>query len=877
MAAQAPAYAQGARAQGAGRQAAFDIPPGALSGALVAFGRQSGLQVTYLPQIASGKRSPGVRGPASPAAALARLLEGTGLSYSFTDAHTVQILGPGAAGGGAGGLAADGSILLDVVNVTGASAVPPAEAPFETPAPVAYISRETIERFRGSSPADMFIGTPGVLSAESRNGAGSIDVNIRGMQGLGRVNVKVDDAENQVTVYQGYQGISNRTFVDPDLIAGIDITKGADAASSGIAGTVSMRTLDASDIVEAGKTYGVRVKGTMGGNTASPEAGAKAGYGIQNVINDYPVVTSSNDGMDRPAFLEPTQGAGSVVGAVQTEHVDVLAAYAYRKQGNYFAGTHGPSARPVSTGPRPFCYPSGSCPFDYLDYVENSGLANYRAGEEVLNTELETESWLAKATLRFGDGQSLKLGYSGYRSEAGDQMASLFSSDTSRATQQAQTTGISLDTGTLQYRWQPSDNPLVNLKANLWMTELGQRNPIRVKNYFVSPSDFGLPDDFRVGSDTTMWGGDVSNVSSLDTAHGPVSLTYGMSYKNEDTRPSAYTEELEGTFLRDGERQEAAAYAKASWQPADWLTVNGGLRYQYYWSTDRSPVQDVPADDSHGQSLEDGGFSPSLGVTIEPFDGAQFYVNYSNSLRSPSIMETLTGFSTMFNPDLKPERSSNWEIGTNFVRDDVLRAGDRGMLKFGYFDWTVSDYIAREWTTLQINGYTVNTLRVYNIDKAHFSGLEFSGRYEAGGFAADLAANYYLDVEFCPTADTCGNRSLYGDYATNQVPPEYSVSLTLSQKLLDDALTLGGRISYTGPRAAGHGEATAQGLSQFIALVDWDPYMLVDVFAQYRISENLTADFRVMNLTDQFYVDPLSLVLQPGPGRTFYASLTATF
>lgn len=34
---------------------------------------------------------------------------------------------------------------------------------------------------------------------------------------------------------------------------------------------------------------------------------------------------------------------------------------------------------------------------------------------------------------------------------------------------------------------------------------------------------------------------------------------------------------------------------------------------------------------------------------------------------------------------------------------------------------------------------------------------------------------------------------------------------------------------------------------------------------------------RIENLTDRFYVNPLSLAQQPGPGRTFYASLTAYF
>jgi hemoglobin/transferrin/lactoferrin receptor protein len=59
--------------------------------------------------------------------------------------------------------------------------------------------------------------------------------------------------------------------------------------------------------------------------------------------------------------------------------------------------------------------------------------------------------------------------------------------------------------------------------------------------------------------------------------------------------------------------------------------------------------------------------------------------------------------------------------------------------------------------------------------------------------------------------------------------------------------------------------------------VNWEPYTLVDVFAEYEINDAFTASVRVENLLDQFYVDPISIVSMPGPGRTIYASLTAEF
>ena len=869
-----PALAQQERSARSGATT-FDIPAQSLTAALTAFARQSGLRLAYSASLTQGKSAPAVSGPIPPAEALSQLLSGSGISYSLnggTVTITERVSGAHAVG------AANGETMLAPI-VAGGGIINPVDAPYETAAPTAYISQENIDRFRGSSPADIFRGTPGVLSGEARNGAGAVDVNIRGMQGMGRVAVTVDGASNSATVYQGYQGISNRTFVDPDFLGGVDITKGSDVASSGISGTVAMRTLDAGDIVKEGHTFGLRVKGGFGTNTSKPPpAGTTAGYAWPGGTWAPPVATAKSDGMDRPSFFDPTSGSGSIVGAMQEENVDLLAGYAYRRQGNYHAGTNGPSAVPVSMGPRPFCYESGVClppARGWKDYIDNIGIANYRAGEEVLNTQLQTKSYLAKGTVRFENGHSLQFGYNGFRSEAGDLLASRLTSDRGQAMQQGQTAGTKVDAGTLRYGWKPDDNDLIDLKANLWATRLELRNPRRSGVLYPQPGDFGLPADFRTGSDTFMWGADVANTSVLTNDYGGLDLTYGLSFLSEDTRPSKFTPELETWLdLRDGTRQEAAAFTKAAWKATDWLTINGGLRYQHYWTEDRNAPEQARPGYTYDTALSDGGFSPSVGVTLEPFDGTQFYVNYSNALRSPSIFEGVSAFTMNVNSNLRPERSSNWEVGTNLRREGVFSADDQAMMKLGFFDWNVDNYISREWYT---DPRGISGMRIHNIAGAHFQGIELSGRYERGGFTAELAANYYTDVEFCRTATTCGHKSLYADYATNQVPPEYTVALTLSQTFLDDALTVGGRISRTGSRAIGHGDVTAQGASQFISLIDWKPYTLVDAFAEYRINETLTASFRIENLTDAYYVDPLSLVQQPGPGRTFYASLKAEF
>lgn len=106
----------GAHAQG-NTQTTFDIPAGPLSRALAAFGRQSGTQVAYEAAIASGKTSPGIRGVASREAALTRVLQGSGLSYSFTDPANVLITQPSAATNGY--VAPDNTTVLDPIIIQG--------------------------------------------------------------------------------------------------------------------------------------------------------------------------------------------------------------------------------------------------------------------------------------------------------------------------------------------------------------------------------------------------------------------------------------------------------------------------------------------------------------------------------------------------------------------------------------------------------------------------------------------------------------------------------------------------------------------------------------------------------------------------------------
>jgi iron complex outermembrane receptor protein len=113
----------------------ISIPAQPLSSALIAFSRQTRIEIFVPSSLAAGKRSAAVSDATSPEAALQRLLAGTGLAYRFTGARSVTVEARRAPG--AAGAAPAGAIALDEVVVDGAGLPPPTGTIGQPPVPYA--------------------------------------------------------------------------------------------------------------------------------------------------------------------------------------------------------------------------------------------------------------------------------------------------------------------------------------------------------------------------------------------------------------------------------------------------------------------------------------------------------------------------------------------------------------------------------------------------------------------------------------------------------------------------------------------------------------------------------------------------------------------
>lgn len=147
---------------------AFDIPAASLDEALARFGRQAGTAITVNAELTTGRRSDGVSGQFTPAAALVRLLAGTGLEAVDDGAggFSLRRLPPPAPGAGRG----DATTTLATVRVQASTLRDPVTehqasyrarstntavrldlSPRETPQTVHVITRQAMDDFAMTS------------------------------------------------------------------------------------------------------------------------------------------------------------------------------------------------------------------------------------------------------------------------------------------------------------------------------------------------------------------------------------------------------------------------------------------------------------------------------------------------------------------------------------------------------------------------------------------------------------------------------------------------------------------------------------------------------------------------------------------------------
>ena len=163
-----------------------------------------------------------------------------------------------------------GKVEFAPLNVSG-EAVPVEQQALEKPGAVSARGPDT-----RLQPVDQIVRSmPGTFT-QIDPAQGAVSVNIRGLSGLGRVNMMVDGVSQN---YYGsapssvsHGGVPSSQFgalIDPNFIIGVDVSRGNVVGGDGVnalAGSANFRTIGVDDVVFAGEKNGARTKMSTGNN-----------------------------------------------------------------------------------------------------------------------------------------------------------------------------------------------------------------------------------------------------------------------------------------------------------------------------------------------------------------------------------------------------------------------------------------------------------------------------------------------------------------------------------------------------------------------------------------------------------------------------------
>lgn len=649
---QSPSHAQVNPGVGAVQQQGvrtYDIEPGPLAQVLNRFAQEAGVLLSFDAAAVQGRQSSGVKGSFAVDEGFRQVLAGSGLEAGATglDRYVLRPVLPNISAEGV----RDATQLQSVV-VTGERTRDEIghDNVYEKDISNAYVDRQYMDRYRGVSAGDVFAGMNGVYNTDNRNGS-ALFPNIRGLSGNGRIPVTVDGTVQSIDVWMGRQGINNRNYVDPNLFRSIEVEKGPSMTrglKSGIGGSVNIRTIDAADIIQEGRNWGLELKLGTASNSIKDSTDP---YGIAGKdYRDIPgAVNASPVGTPGLMFYEPQAELRSrgdtrlfnlddrklfLAGAYRHEVFDVLAAYSNVRRGNYFAGTRGAGS-----------YTNNS----FASHGQPQGTQNlypnvaklFAPGWEVPYTHTEAESLMLKNNWNLPNDQKLSFSYTRNDLEFAELPSALtgdyiYQLDYDRSFNKARqviqypfpATNVDQDIYRMGYQWKPADSRWIDLDLGLWRTDSKSR---RYQNgdstYQMLDNDrgwdfwvkcqydvtacidstlIGTPQPAKspntdgrytvfIGNEiqtrSTRSGVDVSNRFRLSDRLALTAAADWQRERQKDHTPVETSVMGVGPAASkfgpaSGRRQEYGAGATVEWQATDRLQLSAGTRYGAYWAFD---------------------------------------------------------------------------------------------------------------------------------------------------------------------------------------------------------------------------------------------------------------------------------------------------
>lgn len=260
-------------------------------------------------------------------------------------------------------------------------------------------------------------------------------------------------------------------------------------------------------------------------------------------------------------------------------------------------------------------------------------------------------------------------------------------------------------------------------------------------------------------------------------------------------------------------------------------------------------------------------FDSSFVLSLNAYKLARPFISYSITHRAPTIYEFYlsNAASTDINTKLKEEKAKTYQIGINGYDENILFDDDVLGYKVVYYNTKIKDFI---YDRVMIDP-VFSTIRFNNKDNATLKGVELSFSYDIGVFYTNISHSYQKSKY--PISDTAMMDA--GDFAQPfagqsqySVLPKYYGNVDLGTRLFDKKLTFGTNIKYTGkatridPLFDGNGYEMSQNENVFRKYQTEElPKIptIVDLYTIYKPIKGLTFKLEVQNVFNKDYMDAL--------------------
>lgn len=497
---------------------------------------------------------------------------------------------------------------------------------------------------------------------------------------------------------------------------------------------------------------------------------------------------------------------------------------------------------------------SGIVAIQPTEGVELLGSYNYRRtddyksgnGETVAASATESDSWLVKGRVSIGGNKkhAIWASYQDWISDA-PQVYDQISAATGNSLMRRR---VHDKTAVLGYVNDFDGSKIFNVEAQV---AYSLSKVHQTETTFLGPLAYS---DFSYES----WQAKVQNTSEFDLGGDWTTfLILGGQWSTQERRNPRVA--LDGTVTPgagthpEGDMDRYGLFGQLEIIWSDKLTIMPGVRVDW---TKLKPGATVVGGTRLTDNVTDSGVSPKLAALYNFTPWFGLFGSIARTVRMPNVDEVFTRSATRpNNPDLRPEKSDNVEVGFTLSFDDMLGRGDRFRAKTTLFQNDVKGLIVNV-------SAAEGTPYFQNINRSRFKGLEVEAEYGIGGFFARGNASF-ID----------GKDRLTGNYLNTIPANDYRLTLGYA----DAATGLSG--GWTGEFAERQDKVTTGAFSSAGSGLPTPGYSVHNLFLAFRPQSGPARGFEfriaVDNVFDKQYRRHLSAL--PAEGQSFRFTVANTF